>query len=186
VPEPEPESPPPARRIVYRGLKIDLALQQVPLADGGFAEREVVVHRGAVALVPMVDPDHVCLVTNDRYAVGETLLEVPAGTIDEGETPDRTAPRELAEETGYRAGKITFLRSWFVSPGVMSERMFLYLCEDLTPGPTDLQPDERLETRIVPWPEALAMALDGRIKDAKTILALLLCDRLRGGASGSS
>jgi len=83
--------PQPARRIVFRGLKIDLALQSVVLAGGTSADREVVVHRGAVALVPMVDENHVCLVRNDRHAVGETLLEVPAGTIDEGETPDQTA-----------------------------------------------------------------------------------------------
>ena len=82
-------------------------MQPVALADGTIAEREVVVHRGAVALVPMVDRDHVCLVENERYAVGKTLLEVPAGTIDPGESPDQTAARELAEETGYRAGRIT-------------------------------------------------------------------------------
>jgi len=171
--------PQPARRIVFRGLKIDLALQSVVLADGTIADREVVVHRGAVALVPMVDENHVCLVRNDRHAVGETLLEVPAGTIDEGETPDQTAQRELAEETGYRAGRITRIRDWFVSPGVMTERMFLYLCEDLQPGPTDHQPDERLQTVILPWDDALAMAHDGQIQDAKSILALLLSDHLR-------
>src|SRR4051794_1591834 len=176
-----PESPSPSsRRIIYRGLKIDLALQPVRLADGTTADREVVVHRGAVALIPMVDADRVCLVKNERYAVGGTLLEVPAGTIDEGETPDQTAARELTEETGFRAGRITFLREWFVSPGVMSERMFLYLCEDLEPGPTDHQLDERLETVILPWDEAVAMARDGRIRDAKSILALLICDGLRG------
>ena len=176
------DTPEPSRRVVYRGRKIDLALQSVRLADGGLAEREVVLHRGAVALVPMVDPDHVCLVYNDRYAVGETLLEVPAGTIDEGESPDQTAARELAEETGHRAGKLTLLRWWHVSPGVLNERMYLYLCEDLTPGPTHHQPDERLETTIVPWREAVAMVHDGRIRDAKTMLAILLCERLRSGA----
>lgn len=178
MPDSEPE---PSRRVVYRGTKIDLALQPVRLADGSLAEREVVLHRGAVALVPMVDADHVCLVYNDRYAVGETLLEVPAGTIDVGETADQTAPRELAEETGYRAGKITLLRSWYVSPGVLSERTFLYLCEDLTPGPTNHQLDEHLETVIVPWREAVAMVQDGRIRDAKSMLAILFCDQLRGG-----
>lgn len=157
-----------------------MALQSVRLTDGSLVEREVVLHRGAVALVPMVDADHVCLVYNDRYAVGETLLEVPAGTVDAGEEPDQTAARELTEETGYRAGKIRLLRWWHVSPGVLSERMHLYLCEDLTPGPTNHQPDERLETTIVPWREALAMVQDGRIRDAKTMLALLLCDQLRG------
>lgn len=176
--------PLPPRRVIYRGTKLDLAMQPVRLADGGLAEREVVIHRGAVALVPMVGPDHVCLIANHRHAIGETLLEIPAGTIDEGETPERTAPRELAEETGFRAGKVTFLREWHVSPGILTERMFLYLCENLTPGPTDHQPDERLENRIVPWDDAVAMVHDGRISDAKTMLAILLCDarRRRGEA----
>ncbi|MDQ2622866.1 MAG: NUDIX hydrolase [Actinomycetota bacterium] len=182
--EPAPEfepPPPPPRRVIYQGHKIDLALQSIRLADGSLAEREVILHRGAVALTPMVDADHVCLVYNDRYAVGERLLEVPAGTIDAGENPDQTAARELAEETGYRAGKITLLRWWHVSPGVLSERMYLYLCEDLTPGPVSHQLDERLEATIVPWREALAMVHDGRTRDAKTMLAILLCDQLRNG-----
>ena len=174
-----PDSPP-GRRVIYRGRKIDLALQAVRLADGSTAEREVVVHRGAVALVPMVDAEHVCLVRNRRYAVDTTLLEVPAGTIDRGESPDETAARELTEETGYRAGRIVRVAEWFVSPGVMSERMFLYLCDELTPGPTRHQPDETLEPLIVAWAEAVRMVHDGRIEDAKTMLALLFCDRLRG------
>jgi ADP-ribose pyrophosphatase len=167
------------RRVIYRGRKIDLALQPVRLADGTMADREVVVHRGAVALVPMVDADHVCLVENGRYAVGRTLLEIPAGTIDPGETPDATAPRELAEETGFRAGRIRRIAEWYVSPGVMNERMFLYLCEELTLGPADHQPDEQLKNVVLPWTEAVAMALEGRIEDAKTRLALLLVDRMR-------
>jgi ADP-ribose pyrophosphatase len=107
---------------------------------------------------------------------------VPAGTIDAGESADATAPRELAEETGYRAGRITRVSDWWVSPGVFTERMYRYLCEDLTAGPTDHQLDERLEPMVVAWDEAVAMALDGRIRDAKTIIALLLCDRLRARA----
>ena len=137
----------PDRRIIYRGRKIDLALQSVSLADGSTAQREVVLHRGAVAMVPMVDADHVCLVRNERYTVGRALLEVPAGTIDPGESPDATAARELTEETGYRAGRIARIGEWFVSPGVMNERMYLYLCEDLTPGPTAHQPDETSRVR---------------------------------------
>ncbi len=126
----------------------------------------------------MVDDNHVCLVKNHRYAIGETLLEVPAGTIDPGETPEQTARRELAEETGFVAGRLRCLRQWYVSPGVMTEVMYLFLCEDLRPGPTSHQLDERLETIIVPWSEAVAMADDGRIEDAKSIIALMLCDRL--------
>lgn len=167
------------RRVIYRGRKIDLALQPVVLADGTTKDREVVIHRGAVALVPMVDADHVCLLRNNRYSVGETLIEVPAGTIDPGETPDSTAPRELTEETGYRAGKITRVTDWYVSPGVFTERMFLYLCEDLTPGPTEHQPDEQLEPFVVKWAEAVRMVHDGRITDAKSMLAILICDQRR-------
>lgn len=173
------ESQPPERRLIYRGRKIDLALQPVRLRDGTVKDREVVVHRGAVALVPMVDADHVCLLKNFRYAVNAALIEAPAGTIDPGETPEATAPRELIEETGYRAARITRVADWLVSPGVFTERMFLYLCEDLSPGPTAHQPDEHLEPIVVAWDEALLMVHDGRIKDAKSMLAILLCDRRR-------
>src|SRR5262245_25792462 len=166
----------PERRLIYRGRKIDLALHSVRLADGSRSEREVVVHRGAVALVPMVDRDRVCLVRNHRYAVGKALLEVPAGTIDKGESPDETAVRELGEETGYHGGRIKRVAEWFVSPGVLTERMFLYLCEDLVPGPNRLEPDEQLAPVVVAWDEAVAMVFDGRIEDAKTIVSLLLCD----------
>lgn len=173
-----------ARRVIYQGRKIDLALQSITLSDGTTAEREVVLHRGAVALLPMVDRDHLCLVKNARYSVGKTLLEVPAGTIDAGESPDVTAPRELREETGYNAGRITRIAEWWVSPGVMNERMYLYLCEDLTPGQTDLQADESLESVVVTWDEALAMVGDGRIDDAKSMLAIMIGDRLRHAWSG--
>jgi ADP-ribose pyrophosphatase len=171
------------RRTIYRGRKIDLALQPVRLADGSTADREVVVHRGAVALLPMVDADHVCLLKNYRYTVGRTLWEIPAGTIDEGESPDETAPRELTEETGYVAGRVVRIADWLVSPGVMTERMYLYLCDDLMPGQTAHQPDEQLEPVVVAWDEAVRMVDDGRIEDAKSILAILLWDRRRNDAS---
>ncbi len=169
----------PERRVIYQGRKIDLALQPVKLSDGSIADREVVVHRGAVALLPLVDADHVCLLKNYRYTVGKTLWEVPAGTIDAGETPDETAPRELTEETGYIAGKVTKLTDWLVSPGVMTERMYLYVCEDLRPGQVAHQPDENLEPVVVTWSEAVKMVDDGRIEDAKSMLAILLWDRKR-------
>jgi ADP-ribose pyrophosphatase len=169
----------PDRRVIFRGRKIELALQSVPLADGTLAEREVVSHRGAVALVPMVDDQHVCLIEIHRYAIGTTLLEVPAGTIDEGESPEQTAERELREETGYRASRIRRLRDWYVSPGFLNERMYLFVCEQLETGQAKLEPDEKLKPVVVAWQEALAMVDDGRIVDAKTMLALTICDRLR-------
>ena len=169
----------PPRRLIFKGRKIDLALQTIRLANGKTAEREVVLHRGAVALVPMVDSEHVCLVRNDRYAVGKTLLELPAGTLDPNELPEQTAVRELAEETGYQAGRLTRITEWYVSPGVMNERMYLYLCEDLQPGPPRPEPDERLVSEIVRWDEAVRMVFDGRFEDAKTMLGILICDERR-------
>jgi ADP-ribose pyrophosphatase len=165
--------------VIFRGRKIELALQTLALASGEEAEREVVLHPGAVALLAMVDPDHICLVKNGRYAVGKTLLEVPAGTLDPGESPDATAERELCEETGYRAAQISRIAEWYVSPGIMNERMYLYLCQDLHPGPTAHQPDERLEPVVVAWDEAVQMVVDGRIEDAKSMVAILLGQQLR-------
>src|SRR4051794_34207096 len=127
----------------------------------------------------MIDPDHVCLLRVYRYSVDRELFELPAGTIDPGESPDATAGRELSEETGYRAGQITKLAEWFVSPGVFNERMHLYLATDLTPGPTNHQPDERLSPVIVTWDEAVRMVVEGEVEDAKSMLAILLCDRRR-------
>jgi ADP-ribose diphosphatase len=167
------------RRVIYRGSKIDLALEPYQRADGTPAERELVIHPGAVALVPLVDDQHVCLVENERYAAGKTLLEVPAGTIDPGESPELTAARELVEETGYRAGKIMRIREWFVSPGFLTEKMYLFLCEELAEGSLALEPDERLRPVVMRWDDAVAMAYDGRIEDAKSIIALLVCERLR-------
>ncbi len=172
--------PLPERRVIYRGRKVDLALQPVRLSDGSIADREVVIHRGAVAMVAMVDADHVCLVENFRHTIGRTLLEIPAGTLEPGESPDDTAGRELAEETGYRASFIRRIGEWYVSPGVMNERMYVYLCEGLEPGPTDHQPDERLKPVVLSWDEAIRRVIAGEIEDAKTRLALLLCDRMRG------
>lgn len=176
---------PTSRRVIHTGKKIELVLDTLTLSDGTQAEREVVLHRGAVALVPMVDADHVCLVRNVRYAVRATLWEVPAGTIDAGEDPDVTAARELTEETGYRAGRITKLREWYVSPGIMSEVMHAYLCEDLTPVGAQLELDENLEPHVVAWTEAMAMVRDGRIQDAKSMLALMLVDELRQARSAA-
>jgi ADP-ribose pyrophosphatase len=164
----------PDRRVIYRGRKIDLALQTVTRRDGRTIDREVVLHRGAVVMLPMLDGDRICLVENHRYAVNRTLIELPAGTIDRGESPDATAPRELREETGYSAESVQRIAEWYVSPGVLNERMYLYLCERLVPGPTNHQPDESLTPIIVSWNEALCMVADGRIDDAKSMLGILI------------
>jgi folate-binding protein YgfZ len=145
-----------------------------PCVDGSLRQREVVRHPGSVVIVPMVSEREVCLVEVVRVAVGQTLLELPAGTLDRVESLEQAARRELAEETGYRAGRIEPAGSMWMSPGILRERMHLFVAEDLVAGPQALEPGEQIRTRVVAWDEAIAMCLDGRIDDAKTIAGLLL------------
>jgi ADP-ribose pyrophosphatase len=171
-----------ARQIVFRGRKIQVALDTTVLPSGETVQRDVILHPGAVAILPLVDADHVCLVRNRRPIVGETLLEIPAGTLEPHETAEQAAPRELAEETGYQAGRWRKLAVFYPSPGVLDERTHLFVAEDLTPGQQRLEKDEDMATEIMSWLDAVNKTLDGSIHDAKTIIALLLWDRLRGAA----
>jgi ADP-ribose pyrophosphatase len=152
---------------------------QVVRDSSGRVVREFVQHPGAVAILPLVDDDHLVLLRNQRVTVGETLLEIPAGTLEPPEEPEQAARRELAEETGFHAASWRKLTEFFPSPGVLSERMHLYLARDLTPGRLNLQEDEALQPIIVPWQDALAWATDGTIRDAKTLVAILLWSRQR-------
>src|SRR5262245_20816987 len=135
-----------AREIIYRGKKIDLAIDTTTLPDGTALEREVVLHPGAVVILPMIDADRVCLLRNFRHSVGETLLELPAGTLEPPEPPETTAERELAEETGYRAGRWQKLAEYYPSPGILNERMYFFLAGELLPGPPEQQPGEQIES----------------------------------------
>jgi ADP-ribose pyrophosphatase len=148
-------------------------------SDGASYSRETVVHPGAVTIVPLLEADRVCLIRNFRPSVGRTLVELPAGTLEPAEDPAAAASRELREETGYRAGTIELLTSFYMSPGILSERMFVFLATDLAGGPARLEAGEQIEPLIVAWPEAVAMALDGRIEDAKTLAALLWVEKKR-------
>jgi ADP-ribose pyrophosphatase len=143
--------------------------------DGKVRAREVVRHSGAVTVLPIVDDNHICLIHSWRVAVEETLIEIPAGTLEPGEDPAECARRELIEETGYRAGKIEFVQEFFLSPGILDEKMRLSIATDLTPGETALEPGERIEKWIVTWDEALELIRAGKIRDAKTIAGVLLC-----------
>jgi ADP-ribose pyrophosphatase len=170
-----------ARRIVWEGRKIRVAIEEEALPDGRTVRHDVILHPGAVVILPVLDARHVCLLRNVRPVVGEELWEVPAGTLEPGEPPDQAAVRELIEETGYRAASWRRVLECYPSPGVLNEKMILYVAEGLTPGPQQLEPGEAIEVHTVPLEQALAWCLDGTIRDAKTIVALFAWQRLSGG-----
>jgi len=149
------------------------------LADGSIRGREVVVHPGSVVVVPMVDTHTVCLVEVVRIAVERRLVELPAGTLDREEALADAASRELLEETGYRAARIEPVGGFWMSPGILKERMHLFVAHDLSPGPQSLEPGEQITPLLVSWDEAVAMCIDGSIDDAKTVAAILLIDARR-------
>jgi ADP-ribose pyrophosphatase len=168
-----------SRELIHRGRKIEVWLDTTVLPDGTTVRRDMIMHPGAVVILPILDRDHVCLLRNHRPVVGETLWELPAGTLEPGEPPEHAAVRELGEETGYTAGRWRKLAAAYASPGCLSELMHVYAALDLIPGPARPEQDEALEPKVIPWTQALAWAFDGTIRDIKTIAGLLLWDRLR-------
>ncbi|MEX2142896.1 MAG: NUDIX domain-containing protein [Pirellulales bacterium] len=170
---------PPNAELLLETKRFRVIRQQRTLADGQTVVRETVQHPGSVVIVPLLDDGRVCLLRNYRLAVGATLVELPAGTLDRDEPPAATAARELAEETGYTAARLEPLTELLMSPGILNERMHVFVATGLSPGTPALEPGEEIETLAVDWDEALAMVDDGRIQDAKTVAAMLLYDRVR-------
>lgn len=158
-------------RRVYEGHVVSLRVDDVELPSGHRQPREVVEHRGAVAVVPLIEDD-VLLVRQFRRAAGRALLEIPAGSMEEGEKPETCLQRELAEEIGMRAGQVTHMVSFYPSPGFLTEVVHVYVAHKLSPHRLDAE-EEDLE--VVRLPLARARALVGQeIVDAKSIIGLLL------------
>lgn len=166
-------------QIIHEGSRFSVVRRDHSVPGHGTLSREFIVHPGAVTIVPVLDDGRVCLIRNHRVAVGRQLMELPAGTLEQGEDPLAAAHRELAEETGYRAGRIQKLHEFYMSPGIMDERMYLFVATELIEGATCLEVGEEIEVCPTRWDDAMAMAMDGRIEDAKTLVGLLIWDRLR-------
>ena len=134
--------------------------------------REIVVHPGAVVMVPVTKEGKVLLVRQWRRATGKVLMELPAGTLEEGEPPLETAKRELQEEIGFKSNKITSLGGFFSAPGILTEYLHLYLAEDLEESQLDPDENEELDLHEMTLEEALAAVERGEIEDAKSIAGL--------------
>lgn len=148
------------------------------VSDGrGGDPHDVIVHPGAAVILPLLDDGRVVLIRNRRIATGQTLLELPAGTLEPPEPASACARRELEEETGYRAGRLVELLQFYSAPGFCNELLHAFLATELAAGPTALEASEQIETQLQPFEDALRAIRDGRIIDAKTIATLLYYDR---------
>lgn len=168
-------------RSVFQGKMINLRVDHVRLPNGETASREVVEHPGAVALIAVNPEGEMVLVRQFRQPTQEAMIEIPAGKLQKGEDPLECAHRELEEETGYTAGRMQLLTQYYTTPGFCDEKMFLYYASDLKAGGISPDEDEFLEVVHLPLETARRMVYQGEIKDAKTIIGvLMLCDWLGG------
>jgi ADP-ribose pyrophosphatase len=159
-------------RRAYEGRVVSLRVDRVKLPDGRSAVREVVEHALVVAIVALDGRGDVLLVRQYRLPAQQSLLEIPAGCVDSGESPEEAAQRELQEEIGQRASRLERLCSFFVSPGYCDEYMHLYLATGLEPSALAADADESIEVVRLPLDEALRLIERGKICDAKTIVGL--------------
>jgi len=160
-------------RRIYEGRVVNLRVDRVRLPSGRETEREIVEHGGAVGVVAVDEHGDVLLVRQYRSALGRALLEIPAGTLGEGESARACALRELKEETGYSADRAEELYAFYSSPGFSNERIWLFLATGLKAGPQDPETDEIIEVVKLALTKAVEMVEAGEICDGKSILGLL-------------
>lgn len=158
---------------IFKGSVIRFALREVKLENGKMAKREIVYHNGGAAVLAVDDDNNIYLVRQYRSAFEQEILEIPAGKLEKGEEPFSAAVRELEEETGFKAENITSLGEYWPTVGYCSERIHLYLAENLTSGSTNFDEDEFISLVKIPFDKAYAMCLNGEICDGKTQLAIL-------------
>jgi ADP-ribose pyrophosphatase len=155
------------------GFRIEITRERVELPNGRSVELDIVHHPGAAAVVPFVSESDVLLIRQYRHAAGGTILEVPAGKLDPGDTPEACAARELEEEAGQRAGRLEKLGWIFTTPGFTDEVIHLFAAFELEPVGTRHEDDEVIEVMRVPLRDALDLVWRGELNDAKSALALI-------------
>jgi len=166
-------------RTVYEGKTLNLVVDEVRLPNGREGIREVVRHKGSVVVVAAKE-GRGYFVRQYRYATGESLLELPAGTLDPDEDAETAARREVEEEIGLSAERMTLLFEGYVSPGYTDELQRFYLAEGLTECEAEGDDDEFIDIETIPWAEALEMVDRGAFRDSKTVAGLLAAARRLG------
>jgi ADP-ribose pyrophosphatase len=159
---------------IFKGAVFDVERDMLREDNGIEIIREVVRHPGGAGALPLFEDGRVALVKQYRHPARRELLEIPAGRIESGETPEMCAAREMEQETGFRAGRIEKLAEFYTTPGFCEEKLHVYLATDLTPSSQALDHDELVEIVYLPFAEAAQMLGRGEIEDSKTIIALLL------------
>ena len=173
----------PGDQLIHKGDRVDLVLRTVGTNSGKTQVREVCLHRGAVIILPVLQDGRIVLIRNRRHTVFDTLLELPAGTLeyaaDTGEPGDPTedpagaAARELTEETGYTAGNISPFGWFYTSPGILTEKMYAFIATELSAGQQELEDNEQIQVELATKEQVLHLIQENRIVDAKTIATLL-------------
>jgi len=160
-------------KCLYQGARFAIHETSVTDDTGKIKSREALVHPGAVVILSLIDDDTVVMIRNERFAVGEILWELPAGTLEPGEPPQKTAEREIIEETGYKASSVEPLCEFYISPGYCTETMYAFVAKGLHHVGQDLDDTEKITVHPLPFKEILKMIKEGTIIDAKTITTIL-------------
>jgi ADP-ribose pyrophosphatase len=159
---------------IFKGAIFDVERDRLREENGTEIIREVVRHPGGAGALPVFDDGRVALVKQYRHPARRELLEIPAGKIEYGETPEICAAREVEQEIGFRPGRIEKLLEFYSTPGFCEEKLYVYVATALTPSSQALDHDEFVEVFYLPFAEAVKMAECGEIEDSKTIIGLLL------------
>ncbi|MDQ6785777.1 MAG: NUDIX hydrolase [Acidobacteriota bacterium] len=160
-------------KTVYKGRVFDVQLAEIREGDAEY-RREIVVHHGSCVIVPVFADNTIALVKQYRHAAQKYLLEIPAGTLEENESPEDGAKREVEEEIGVVARKIEKLTEFYVSPGFLTEKMHVFLATDLEETKQNLDADEFIKIEKFTFPQVFQMIKNGEIEDAKTIAGAIL------------
>lgn len=160
--------------VLFRGSLLQLRRDHVLLPGGKSKAIEIVVHPGAVVLLPIDEQGRVWFVRQYRFPTGERLLELPAGTLNPGESPEACAARECREEIGMAAGRLLPLGGFFLAPGYSTEYIHLFLAQELAPAPLPGDEDEELELEVIPFAEIKDWIARGDLRDGKSLAALQL------------